>query len=101
MTTAKTPVNVNAALAGVANPGLSIGAGNTAGNIRDNARPQRPNPGTEVGQDIPRQKPGNSGYRDWAIDLTGAGEGRPPPPRVPGPGPGNLGGQLPAPGRWH
>lgn len=97
VTTAKTPVNVNAALAGVANPGLSIGAGNTAGNIRDNARPQRPNPGTEVGQDIPRQKPGNSGYRDWAIDLTGAGEGRPPPPRVPGPGPGNLGGQLPAP----
>ncbi|XP_043480501.1 poly(U)-specific endoribonuclease homolog isoform X2 [Leptopilina heterotoma] len=97
VTTAKTPVNVNAALAGVANPGLSIGAGNTAENIRDNARPQRPNPGTEVGLDIPRQKPGNSGYRDWAIDLTGAGEGR-TPPRVPGQGPATLGGQLPPPG---
>lgn len=80
--TSKVPVNTKQALAGAADPGLVIGAGNTGGNIRDNARPQRPNPGTEVGFDFPNPKPttkpGSNGYRDFAIDLTGAGEGRKP-----------------------
>lgn len=43
---------------------------------------QRPNPGTDVGQDFPQTKPARPGavgsngqpYRNWAIDITGAGE---------------------------
>ena len=94
-TKAPTPANTNKALAGVADPGLAIGVGNSGGNIRDNAKPRRPNPGTEVGLDLPKPKPSN-GYRDWAIDLTGAGEGR-TPPKVPSQGPAVSPGQQPRP----
>lgn len=66
---------------GIANPGSTIGVDGARQNVRNNARPSRPNPGTEVGLDIaiPKSnKPeigGNSqNYRDWAVDLTGAGE---------------------------
>lgn len=96
-TKAPAPVNTNKALAGAADPGLAIGVGTSGGNIRDNARPQRPNPGTEVGLDLPKPKPSN-GYRDWAIDLTGASEGR-QPPKVPSQGPAVSPGQQPRPGK--
>jgi len=54
----------------------------TVENIQNNARFSRPNPGTEVGLDInipksnrPRFNGGSSqNYRNWAVDLTGAGE---------------------------
>ena len=85
---------VRGAIAGAANPGLAIGVGDTGTNIRNNARPSKPNPGTDVGLDIggPRPvkpatgpAPGQS-YGAWAADLTGAGEGR-QPPKVPSQGP--------------
>ncbi|RLU15786.1 hypothetical protein DMN91_011542 [Ooceraea biroi] len=75
-------VNTRAAVAGAANPGLAIGASTTGENVRNSARPSRPNPGTEVGQDISLPRPSRpgvgggsgQGYRDWAAGLTGAGE---------------------------
>ena len=98
--TTKAPLNTNKALAGAADPGLVIGVGNTGGNIKDNARLNKPSPGTEVALDLPsKPKAGNTGYRDWAIDLTGAGEGK-QPPKVPSQGPAaSLGGQQPRPGK--
>ncbi|XP_063974333.1 endoribonuclease CG2145-like isoform X2 [Diachasmimorpha longicaudata] len=96
--------SVTNALAGAANPGLAIGVGNSGQNIRDNARPQRPNPGTEVGQDFPGSKPANpatgggtgQGYRDWAADLTGAGDPSKPAPKLPSTGPAlSSGGPTP------
>ncbi|XP_043274433.1 poly(U)-specific endoribonuclease homolog [Venturia canescens] len=102
-------IGTRGAIAGAANPGLAIGVANSGANIRNNAQPQRPNPGTEVGRDIPGSRPANpatggatsgQGYRDFAIDLTGAGDGTRQGPKVPSQGPalaGN-GGQQPAPG---
>lgn len=95
------------AIAGAANPGLAIGVANSGPNIRNNAQPQRPNPGTEVGLDIspsrPSAKPGTGGtsgqgYRDWAVDLTGAGDDTRQGPKVPSRGPAltGSGGQQPA-----
>lgn len=53
-------------------------------------KPNRPGVGGNNGQ----------GYRDWAADLTGAGEGRQPAPRLPTQGPALTGGgQQPAPGK--
>ncbi|XP_032684675.1 poly(U)-specific endoribonuclease homolog isoform X2 [Odontomachus brunneus] len=82
--------NTGAAVIGATNPGLAIGAG-TTGLVRNNARPSRPNPGTEVGQDMAVSKPNRPGvggndqnYRDWVVDLTGAGElSRNQPSRIP------------------
>ncbi|XP_046737018.1 endoribonuclease CG2145-like [Diprion similis] len=90
-TSQRTPTNPKNAVLGAADPGLAIGVGSTGTNIRNNARPSKPNPGTEVGLDIPVSKPnkpgiggqGGQGYRDWAVGLTGAGE------------PGKPGSQLP------
>lgn len=81
---------------GAGDPGLAIGVTSTGQNIRNNARLSKPNPGTEVGLDIAGPKParpgtgGNTGqgYREWAADLTGAGEpGRQPPKLPAGQGP--------------
>jgi len=66
----------------VANPGLAIGMSAIGENTQNNVHPNRPNPGTEVGQDISIPKanrPGFNGgnsqnYRNWAVDLTGAGK---------------------------
>lgn len=101
--TARSTINTGAAVIGAANPGLAVGASTTRENIRNNARPNRPNPGTEVGLDIivPRpNRPGIGGngqnYRDWAVDLTGAGEpSRNQSPRLPAQGPSiNSDGQV-------
>jgi len=75
-------VNTGAAIVDVANSGLAIGMSATGENVRNNARPNRFNPGTEVGQDINIPKPNKSGfnsgygqnYRNWAVGLIGAGE---------------------------
>lgn len=96
------PGSVNKALAGAADPGLAIGSGTSGQNIR-NTRPQRPNPGTEVGQDFPGSRPSNpgigggsgQGYRDWAADLTGAGDPSRPAPKLPGNGPAVSPGSTP------
>lgn len=48
-----------------------------------------------MGLDFPGSKPGNpavggntgQGYRDWATDLTGAGEPGRKPPKIPSEGP--------------
>ncbi|XP_011306209.1 poly(U)-specific endoribonuclease homolog [Fopius arisanus] len=82
-------------VAGAADPSLGVGVGNSGQNLRNNAHPQRPNPGTEVGQDFPGSRPPNpaigggsgQGYRDWAVDLTGAGDPSRQPPRLPSSGP--------------
>ncbi|XP_015114087.1 poly(U)-specific endoribonuclease homolog [Diachasma alloeum] len=96
--------SVNKALIGATNPGLAIGVGNSGQNVRDNARPQRLNPGTEVGQDFPGSRPANpvigggtgQGYRDWAVDLTGAGDPSRQAPRLPSTGPAlSPGGSTP------
>jgi len=72
------------------------------GTRRNNARPNRPNPGTEVGLDIPVSRPNRPGiggngqnYRDWAVGLTGAGEpvNRNQPSRTPAQGLANGDGQ--------
>ncbi|XP_024882927.1 poly(U)-specific endoribonuclease homolog [Temnothorax curvispinosus] len=85
--------NPGTVVTGTANSGPAIGVDSTRPNVRNNARPNRPNPGTEVGLDIavPRpNKPGVGGgngqsYRDWAVDFTGAGEpGQNQPSRTPG-----------------
>ncbi|XP_014469480.1 PREDICTED: poly(U)-specific endoribonuclease homolog isoform X2 [Dinoponera quadriceps] len=87
-------VNTGGAIIGAANPGLAIGAGTTGQNVPNNVRPGRPNPGTEVGQHVALPKlnrpaaDGGQNYRNWAADLTGAGE--PPrnqPSRIPIQGP--------------
>ncbi|XP_015517306.2 endoribonuclease CG2145 [Neodiprion lecontei] len=91
----RTPTNPKTAVLGAADPGLAIGVGSTGTNIRNNARPNRPNPGTEVGLDIPAPKPnkpgiggqGGQGYRDWAVGLTGAGEPGQPGSKLPNQGP--------------
>ncbi|KAJ8674398.1 hypothetical protein QAD02_005660 [Eretmocerus hayati] len=81
--------NPKSGIAAAADPALAIGVGSNGQNIRD--LPRKPNPGTEVGLDISQPKPvkpgvgpGNGqGYRDWAADLTGAGEGTRPRPKLP------------------
>lgn len=97
------PSNVGPAVIGAGDPGLAIGVASTGQNIRNNARPSRPNPGTEVGLDISAPKPGKpgvggntgQGYRDWAADLTGAGEPGRQPPKLPSQGPEfDRGGKL-------
>lgn len=102
-------IGTRGAIAGAANPGLAVGVANSGSNIRNNARPQRPNPGTEVGLDGPGPRPakpgtgGTSGqdYRDFAVDLTGAGDGTKPAPKIPAAGPvlTRNGGQQPAAGK--
>ncbi|CAK9802748.1 Endoribonuclease CG2145 [Anthophora quadrimaculata] len=87
--------NVGSAILGAGDPGLAVGVTSTGGKIKENARPSKPNPGTEVGLDFPVGKPakpgigGNTGqgYRDWAVDLTGAGEPGRQPPKLPSQGP--------------
>ncbi|XP_048510487.1 endoribonuclease CG2145-like isoform X1 [Athalia rosae] len=99
--------NTNKAIAGAGDPGLVVGVGNTGTNIRNNARPTGPNPGTEVGRDVTVPRPGRpgtggtnsgQGYRDWAVGLTGAAEGMQPAPKSPSQGPAITGaaGQQPA-----
>lgn len=94
---------VNTAVIGAGNPGLAVGTGTTGQNVRSNV-PSRPNPGTEVGLDIAVPKPnrpgtgGGSGqnYRDWAADLTGAGEPfQNQPSRTPAHRPADNGGKMP------
>ncbi|XP_050573116.1 endoribonuclease CG2145-like isoform X2 [Bombus affinis] len=98
------PTNVGSAVLGAGDPGLAIGVTSTGGKIKENARPNRPNPGTEVGLDFPAPKPGNpgvggntgKGYRDWAVDLTGAGEPGRQSPKLPSEGPAlSSGGSKP------
>ncbi|XP_012240395.1 poly(U)-specific endoribonuclease homolog isoform X3 [Bombus impatiens] len=98
------PTNVGSAVLGAGDPGLAIGVTSTGGKIKENARPSRPNPGTEVGLDFPAPKPGNpgvggntgKGYRDWAVDLTGAGEPGRQSPKLPSEGPAlSSGGSKP------
>ncbi|XP_034952354.1 poly(U)-specific endoribonuclease homolog [Chelonus insularis] len=70
-------------------PSVQIGSNSPNGNSPitnpgnpDRTRPRQPNPGTEVGLDISGPKPNpaginthpGQGYREWAVDLTGAGE---------------------------
>lgn len=89
------PKNVGPAVIGAGDPGLAIGVTSTGGKIKENARPSRPNPGTEVGLDFPASKPAKpgiggtngQGYREWAVDLTGAGEPGRQPPKLPSQGP--------------
>ncbi|XP_011871924.1 PREDICTED: leucine-rich repeat extensin-like protein 5 [Vollenhovia emeryi] len=78
-----------------ANSGPTIGQNGAQQNVRNNARPNRPNPGTEVGLDIVAPRPNSPGigggngqtYRDWAVDFAGAGEpARNQPSRTPGQG---------------
>lgn len=79
------------AIAGAADPGLAIGVGNTGTIIKNNPQPKKPNPGTEIGFDYPNSKqarPGvggnnGQGYRDFALDLTGAGEPGKVAPKLP------------------
>ncbi|XP_057318665.1 endoribonuclease CG2145 [Microplitis mediator] len=75
---------VGQAIANAGNPSLAVGA-NNAGTIRvsTTARPRHPNPGTEVGLDVPNSRPklNNQDYRNLAIDLTGAGEPARQPPK--------------------
>ncbi|XP_078039370.1 uncharacterized protein LOC144471323 [Augochlora pura] len=100
------PNNVGSAVIGAGDPGLAIGVNSNGQNIRNNARPSRPNPGTEVGLDITGTKParpgtgGNTGqgYRDWAADLTGAGEPGRQPPKTPNQGPALSPGGAASPG---
>ncbi|XP_050477099.1 endoribonuclease CG2145-like isoform X2 [Bombus huntii] len=101
---AGSPTNVGSAVLGAGDPGLAIGVTSTGGKIKENARPSRPNPGTEVGLDFPAPKPGNpgvggntgKGYRDWAVDLTGAGEPGRQSPKLPSEGPAlSSGGSKP------
>lgn len=74
--------SVNTGIANAADAGLAIGVGAMENNIRNNARPQQPNPGTEVGQDFLNSQPNRPGiggidsknYQNWAVDFTGAGE---------------------------
>ncbi|XP_076752183.1 uncharacterized protein LOC143424169 [Xylocopa sonorina] len=95
--------NVGPAVIGLSDPGLAIGVGSTGEKVKQNARPNRPNPGTEVGLDIPVPKPGKpgvggttgQGYRDWAVDLTGAGEPGRQSPKLPAEGPALGGGSRP------
>ncbi|XP_011871952.1 PREDICTED: poly(U)-specific endoribonuclease homolog [Vollenhovia emeryi] len=90
-----------------ANSGPTIGQNgaqqNVGNNARPSARPNRPNPGTEVGLDIVAPKPNRPGigggngqtYRDWAVDFAGAGEpARNQPSRTPGQGLATNGGQT-------
>lgn len=100
------PNNVGSAVIGAGDPGLAIGVNSNGQNIRTNARPGKPNPGTEVGQDIGGARParpgtgGNSGqgYREWAADLAGVGEPGKQPPKTPNQGPALAsGGSGPAP----
>ncbi|XP_015428900.1 PREDICTED: poly(U)-specific endoribonuclease homolog [Dufourea novaeangliae] len=89
------PTNLGSAVIGAGDPGLAIGVNSNGQNIRNNAKPNKPNPGTEVGLDIAVPKPGKpgtggtggQGYRDWAADLTGAGEPGRPQPKLPNQGP--------------
>lgn len=84
----------------IANPAIDMDGARQ--NVRNNnARRNRPNPGTEVGLDIPvpkSNKPGISGgqnYRDWAVDFTGAGESvRTQPSRTPAQGLATSDGQT-------
>lgn len=92
-TTSKNQVDTRKALTGLADPGLAIGVGSTAQNIKQNPRPSQPNAATDVGFDNPSRNkpaadPNGEKYRGWAAELTGAGE-----PSQPGPGP-----KLPAQG---
>ncbi|XP_066599459.1 endoribonuclease CG2145-like [Prorops nasuta] len=60
---------------------LRNNVGPTAVDTRRQSLPRKPSPGTEVGLDLPgNNRSGNQGYRDWAIDLTGAGENKPKQP---------------------
>lgn len=77
---------------GATNSELAIDMDSTRQNVRNDARPNRLNLGTEVGLDIASSRlhrPGISGgnnqsYRDWAMELTGAGESvRNQPSRIP------------------
>ncbi|XP_001607440.2 poly(U)-specific endoribonuclease homolog [Nasonia vitripennis] len=104
---ATTPASANRGIAAAADPALAIGVGNIGGNIREDARnqPRKPNPGTDVGLDISYPKPARpgvgggsgQGYRDWAADLTGAGEPGRQSPKLPAQGPAlsGFGGQQP------
>lgn len=83
-----------------------IGVDGARQNARNNVRPNRPNPGTEVGLDIPVSRPNRPGiggngqnYRDWAVDLTGAGEpvNRNQPSRTPAQGLATNGDSQPRP----
>ena len=96
--------SANRGIAAAADPALAIGVGNVGGNIKENARtqPRKPAPGTEVGLDIGLPKPKNpglgggsgQGYRDWAADLTGAGDSGRLSPKLPDKGPAlSAGGQ--------
>lgn len=78
VTTSTVPTNTGTIVTGTANSRPAIGVDGARQNARNNARP---NPGTEVGLDIPVSKPNRPGiggngqnYRDWAVDFTGAGE---------------------------
>ncbi|XP_054014446.1 endoribonuclease CG2145-like isoform X2 [Hylaeus anthracinus] len=92
---ANSPPNVGSIVLGAGDPALAVGVSSTGQNIRNNARPNKPNPGTEVGLDLPLPKPGSpglggksgQGYRDWAVDLTGAGESGRQSPKLPAQGP--------------
>ncbi|KAK0098906.1 hypothetical protein PV326_000067 [Microctonus aethiopoides] len=77
-----TSASVSTGIANAADAGLPIGVGAIENSIRNNARPQQPNPGTEVGQDFLNSQPNRPGiggidrknYQNWAVDFTGAGE---------------------------
>ncbi|KAG7199329.1 hypothetical protein KM043_018177 [Ampulex compressa] len=106
-TVKSTSVNPGAGIIGAANPGLAIGVGSTGQNIRNNAQPHKPNPGTEVGLDISQPRPGRpgtggqsgQGYRDWAADLTGAGESGRQSPKLPAENPALSAGGQQGPGQ--
>lgn len=96
------PINIGSAVLGAADPGLAVGVTSTGGKIKETGRPSKPNPGTEVGLDFPASKPGRpgtggnsgQGYREWAVDLTGAGEPGRQSPKLPGEGPALNGGGI-------
>lgn len=61
-------------------PAVNTGTANL-GKEQNNARLNRPNPGTEVGLDIAVPRPNtridnrnDQSYRNWAIEFSGAGE---------------------------
>ncbi|KAL0103442.1 hypothetical protein PUN28_017600 [Cardiocondyla obscurior] len=94
--------NTGTVVTGTANSG-SIGVDGARQNVRNSARPGRPNPGTEVGLDIAVPKPNRPGvgggngqnYRDWAAELAGVGEPtRNQPSRPPAQGLPTNGGQT-------